>query len=57
MTQADEDARKAKKRKPSGRSDRLAVALRENLRRRKAQARQRGAAGGKKPVSGPDKEG
>jgi hypothetical protein len=57
MTQADEDDRKAKKSKPSGRSDRLAVALRENLRRRKAQARQRGAAGGKKPVSGPDKEG
>ncbi len=49
MTQADEDSRKAKKRKPLGRSDRLAAALRENLRRRKAQERQRSGTSGIKP--------
>jgi hypothetical protein len=42
MTKAgDNDAKPDKK---GRRSDRLAVALRENLRRRKAQIRQRGAA-------------
>jgi len=44
MTQADEDGKKPTKPKQSGgRSTRLAAALRENLRRRKAQERQRGA--------------
>ena len=45
MTRDPEDDKKPNKTKPSSRrSDRLAVALRENLRRRKAQERQRGAA-------------
>jgi len=44
MTQADGDGQKPKKPKQSGgRDGRLAAALRENLRRRKAQERQRGA--------------
>ena len=44
MTRETEDDKKPKKPKQSGRrSDRLAAALRENLRRRKAQERQRGA--------------
>ena len=44
MTQAGDDGKKPKKTKQSGgRSARLAAALRENLRRRKAQERQRGA--------------
>jgi hypothetical protein len=41
MTRADEDRRKAGK--SGSRDQRLAAALRENLRRRKAQERARGA--------------
>jgi hypothetical protein len=44
MTRDSENERKAKK--PGGRGQRLAAALRENLRRRKAQERQRGAEPG-----------
>jgi hypothetical protein len=45
MTQADGGGQKPKKPKQSsGRDGRLAAALRENLRRRKAQERQRGAS-------------
>jgi len=45
MTQASDDGKKPKKPKqPGGRSARLAAALRENLRRRKLQERQRGAS-------------
>jgi hypothetical protein len=44
MTRGNEDGKNPKKPKQSGgRSTRLAIALRENLRRRKAQERQRGA--------------
>ena len=44
MTQPGDNGKKPKKPKQSGgRSARLAAALRENLRRRKAQERQRGA--------------
>ncbi len=52
---------KAKNRGPAGRTERRADALRENLRRRKLQARSRGAASGKAETgrpeeqSGPDK--
>jgi hypothetical protein len=42
MTKAGDNDRKPSKK--GGRSDRLAAALRQNLRRRKAQERQRGAA-------------
>ena len=45
MTKADD--RDAKPDKSASRDKRLAAALRENLRRRKAQARERGAAGNK----------
>ena len=41
MTRAGKDDKKPKK--PGGRSARLAAALRENLRRRKAQERRRDA--------------
>ena len=41
MTQPGGDL--AKRKKPAGRGERLAAALRENLRRRKAQERQRSA--------------
>ena len=47
MTKAGDDHEKPTKK--GGRTDRLAAALRQNLRRRKAQERQRDAAGeGKK---------
>jgi len=42
MTKAGDNDRKPSKK--GSRSDRLAAALRQNLRRRKAQERQRGAA-------------
>jgi hypothetical protein len=42
MTKAGDNDRKPNKK--GSRSDRLAAALRENLRRRKTQVRQRGAA-------------
>ncbi len=43
MTKGDNDKKPNKK---GDRTDRLAAALRQNLRRRKAQERQRGAAAG-----------
>jgi hypothetical protein len=51
MTRASEDDRKAKK------TGRLAAALRENLRRRKAQERQRGAPSVPGPSPKPTKTG
>ena len=53
-------ADKAKNPGPASRTERRADALRENLRRRKLQARSRGAASGKaqgrpEEPSGPDK--
>ncbi len=44
MTREPDDRKPRKSTPASRRSDRLAAALRENLRRRKAQVRQRGAA-------------
>ena len=52
MTGVSEDEKKAKNIK---KTRRLAAALRENLRRRKAQQRQRGAAG--EPAQRPDPKG
>ncbi len=54
MTKAgDNDEKPTKK---SGRTDRLAAALRQNLRRRKAQERQRGAATATRPRQGAPEE-
>jgi hypothetical protein len=47
MTKAGDNDRKPNKK--GGRSDRLAAALRQNLRRRKAQERQRGAVAASGP--------
>ena len=62
MARIDEDDKKPKKPKEpkqsGGRSARLAAALRENLRRRKAQERRRGAptpGPSTKPARVPDK--
>jgi len=51
MTRTSEDVRKAKK------ASRLAAALRENLRRRKAQERQRGTSSAPASPSKPTKAG
>jgi hypothetical protein len=51
MARADEDHRKAGK--SGGRDERLAAALRENLRRRKAQERSRAPEPRKKQASAP----
>lgn len=52
MTRGDETGKNLKK--PDGRSERLAAALRANLRRRKAQERGRGAGEQDKPATGKD---
>ena len=56
----DRDKTKSRPNKPAGRDERLAAALRENLRRRKAQERERGAPAGAdapvKPGRAPDDE-
>jgi hypothetical protein len=56
MTRPDKDHNRP--RKPGSRDQRLAAALRENLRRRKAQERGRGTAAGAdgpvKPAQAPD---
>jgi hypothetical protein len=56
MTRGSGDDKKPKNPKQSnGRSARLAVALRENLRRRKSQLRQRGGGTSpEKPVAAPE---
>ena len=51
MTKAGDNDRKPNKK--GGRSDRLAAALRQNLRRRKAQERQRGAGAAAGPRDEP----
>jgi hypothetical protein len=45
------DGKDSKSAKPSGRSQRLAVELRENLRKRKAQERRRTASSGTREQS------
>jgi hypothetical protein len=50
----DQDKTKKPPGKPEGRDARLAAALRENLRRRKAQERGRGAEAPEKPGHNPN---
>jgi hypothetical protein len=58
MTHVGDNGKNPKKPKqPSRRSHRLAAALRENLRRRKAQDRQRGALSAPEPSAKPIKDG
>jgi hypothetical protein len=56
MALRDDDKKPKKPKQPGGRNARLAAALRENLRRRKSQERQRGVPDSPAPAK-PDSDG